>query len=137
MCHEKTIKDQNPLLTLRRNPYAYDIFDREKDFELEILDVNEAEKFLILKRKINGVIGYALVVEKDVLSVEELKAAYAQYQSVVSKLANNNFKEVELVIIYKEASTEVFDVIKEYNRAYIHRPPIHLVLNEVSKNQPS
>ena len=129
MCVEKTIKDQNPLLTLKKNPYAHSIF-KEEDFQLEVFETNETKRYLILKKKINGTIGYIFVVERNILSVEEVKIIYAQYREIVSKLSNNNFREVELVIICKKVGDEVIDAIKEYNQKYSHRPPIRLILNE-------
>lgn len=129
MCIEKTIKDQNPLLTLKKNPYAHDIF-KEEDFQIEVFETNETKKYLILKRKINGTIGYIFVVERDVLSVEEMKTIYTQYKGIVAKLSNNNFREVELVVICKRISDEVLESIKEYNQKYSYRPPIRLILNE-------
>ena len=129
MCIEKTIKDQNPLLTLKKNPYAHDVF-KEEDFQLEVFEANEAKKYLILKKKINGTIGYIFIVERDILSVEEMKTIYTQYKGIVAKLANNSFREVELVVICKRTNDEVLESIKEYNQKYSHRPPIRLILNE-------
>ena len=129
MCVEKTIKDQNPLLTLKKNPYAHGIF-KEEDFQLEVFEANEAKKYLILKKKINGIIGYIFIVERDILSVEEMKTIYTQYKGIVAKLANNSFREVELVVICKRTNDEVLESIKEYNQKYSHRPPIRLILNE-------
>jgi len=129
MCVDKTVKDQNPLLTLKENPYAHGIFKEEEDFQIEVLEANE--KYLILKKKIHdGIVGYIFVVERDILSVEEMKTIYTQYKEIVAKLSNNNFREIELVIICKEANDEVLESIKEYNQKYSHRPPIRLVLNE-------
>ena len=129
MCVEKTIKDQNPLLTLKKNPYAHDVF-KEEDFQLEVFEANEAKKYLILKKKINGTIGYIFIVERDILSVEEMKTIYTQYKGIVAKLANNSFREVELVVVCKRTNDEVLESIKEYNQKYSHRPPIRLILNE-------
>ena len=129
MCVEKTIKDQNPLLTLKKNPYAHGIL-KEEDFQIEVFETNETKKYLILKKKINGTIGYIFVVERDILSVEEMKTIYTQYKGIVAKLSNNNFREVELVVICKRTNDEVLESIKEYNQKYSHRPPIRLILNE-------
>ena len=96
MCVKKTIKDQNPLLTLKKNPYAHGIFKEEEDFQIEIFEMNETKKYLILKRKINGIIGYIFVVDRDIFSAEEMKTVYNQYKGIVAKLSNNNFREVEL-----------------------------------------
>ncbi len=130
MCIEKIIKDKNPLLTLKKNPYAYGIFKKEEDFQLEVFEVGEIRKYLLFEKKINGNIGYILVVEKDFLSMEEMKTIYTQYKKIVAKLSNNNFREVELVVICKGANDEVLDSIKEYNQKYSHRPPIRLILNK-------
>ena len=129
MCVEKTIKDQNPLLTLKKNPYAYGIFKKE-DFQIEVFETNKTKKYLILKKKINGTIGYVFVVERNKLSVKEMKTIYTHYKRIVAKLSNNNFREIELVIICKKTNDEVIEVIKEYNQKYSHRPPIRLILNE-------
>jgi len=129
MCVEKTIKDKNPLLTLKKNPYAHGIL-KEEDFQIEVFETNETKKYLILKKKINGTIGYIFVVERDILSVEEMKTIYTQYKGIVAKLSNNNFREVELVVICKRTNDEVLESIKEYNQKYSHRPPIRLILNE-------
>lgn len=130
MCVEKTIKDQNPLLTLKKNPYAHGILKEEEDFQIEVFETNETKKYLILKKKINGTIGYVFVVERDVLSVKEMETIYTQYKGIVAKLSNNNFREVELVVICKGTNDEVLESIKEYNQKYSHRPPIRLILNK-------
>jgi len=129
MCVEKTIKDQNPLLTLKKNPYAYGIFKKE-DFQIEVFETNKTKKYLILKKKINGTIGYVFVVERNKLSVKEMKTIYTHYKRIVAKLSNNNFREIELVIICKRTNDEVIEAIKEYNQKHSHRPPIRLILNE-------
>ncbi len=129
MCVEKTIKDKNPLLTLKKNPYAHGIL-KEEDFQIEVFETSETKKYLILKKKINGTIGYIFVVERDILSVEEMKTIYTQYKEIVAKLSNNNFREVEIVVICKRANDEVLESIKEYNQKFSHRPPIRLILNE-------
>ena len=129
MCIDRIIKDPNLLLTLINNPYAHGIF-KEEDFQIEVFEANKTEKFLILKKKINGTIGYIFVVEKDTLTAEEMKKIYTQYKEIVAKLSNNNFREVELVIICKATNDEVLEFIKEYNQKYSHRPPIRLILNE-------
>lgn len=130
MCVEKTIKDQNPLLTLKKNPYAHGILKEEEDFQIEVFETNETKKYLILKKKINGTIGYVFVVERDVLFVKEMETIYTQYKGIVAKLSNNNFREVELVVICKGTNDEVLESIKEYNQKYSHRPPIRLILNK-------
>ncbi len=130
MLIEKTIKDQNPLLTLNENPYAHGIFKKEEDFQIEIFEINKTRRYLILKKKINEIIGYIFVVERDILSVEEMKTIYTYYKEIVAKLSNNNFREVELVVICKTANQEMLESLKEYNQKYSHRPPIRLILNE-------
>ena len=127
MCLEKIIKDQNPLLTLKENPYAHGILKKEEDFQIEVSETNETEKYLILKKKINGTIGYIFIVERDILPVEEMKTIYTQYKEMVSKLSDNNYREVELVVICKEVNDEVLESIKEYNQKHSHRPPIRLI----------
>lgn len=128
MCIKKVIKDQNPLLTLKNNPYAYDIFG-EEDFQLEVFELNEIGKYIIFKKRINGTIGYIFIVEKELLSIEEIKKIYNRYKEIVAKLSNNNFREVELVIICNKVEKAVLDSIKEYNQIYSHRSPISLILN--------
>ena len=59
-----------------------------------------------------------------------MKTIYTQYKEIVAKLSNNNFREVELVVICKRTNDEVLESIKEYNQKYSHRPPIRLILNE-------
>ncbi|BER91747.1 hypothetical protein [Atrimonas thermophila] len=129
MCIKETIKDPDLFSTLRKNPYAHDIFKKELDFHLEVFEENEAKKYLIFKRKINGNIGYVVVIERDFLSAEEMKMIYKQYKNTVVELSNNNFREVELVVVCKRVNREVLEFIKEYNRRYPHRPPIRLILN--------
>ncbi len=128
MCIERIITDQNPLLTLMNNPYAHDIFD-EADFQLEVFEMNEEKRYLIIRKRINGTIGYAFIVERDFLSVEEMRTVYSQYKKVVVRLSNGNFRDVELIIIYRKVDEEVFEIVKEYNQKYSHRPPIRLILN--------
>ena len=130
MCVEKAIKDQNPLLTLKKDPYAHGIFKEEEDFHLEVFETNETKKYLILKKRINGTIGYIFVVERDILSVEEMKTIYTKYKEIVAKLSNNNFREVELVVISKKVNNKVLESIREYSQKYSHRPPIRLILYE-------
>jgi len=130
MCVEKKIKDYNPLLTLKENPYAHGIFSKE-DFKIEILKLDKVKKFLVLRKRINGTIGYIFIVEKSFLSVKEMKKIYTQYRKIVAKLSNNSFREVELVIICKRVDNEALESIKEYNQKYSHRPSVRLILNEV------
>ncbi|RME03496.1 MAG: hypothetical protein D6805_06270 [Planctomycetota bacterium] len=126
---EETIKDKNPLLALKKDPYAHGIL-KEEDFQIEVFETNETQKYLLFKKKINGIIGYILFTEREVFSVEEMKKIYAQYKGIVAKLANNNFREVELVVICKKLNDEVLESIKEYNQKFSHRPPIRVILNE-------
>lgn len=130
MFYESKIKDPNPLLTLVKNPYTFGICAKETDFIVEVLEFNEEKRYLIFRKKINGSVGYVCVFERNSLTIGELRAIYGEYKSLVLKLTNNNFREVEMVIICKDADPEALDSIKEYNQNYSHRPQIRVILNE-------
>lgn len=131
MCPKIIIKDKNPILTLCSNPYAYGLFKKEEDFQLEILEINEHENYILLRKKINGIIGYAFVVQINDLNAEIMKKTYNKFKNFVSEIAHNNFREFELVIITQFVDNEVTTFINEYNNRYSHRPPIRLIFYKV------
>ena len=61
MCIKGCISEKNPLAKLIEDPYAFGILNPEVDFEVELMESNIENKYLLFKRKFDSSIGYVLV----------------------------------------------------------------------------
>ncbi len=130
MLFDRRIKEPNPLRLLAQDPYAFGICTKETDFSVEVQELNVEKNYLILRKRIDGSVGYICIFERGSLTIEEMRSIYAEFRNLVLRLTNSNFREVELVLICKHYDAEVLESISEYNSTYTHRVPIKLILNE-------
>jgi len=52
MCIKGYISEKNPLVKLMENPYAFEILNRDADFDVELIESNIESKYLLFKRKL-------------------------------------------------------------------------------------
>jgi len=125
------ISDENPLVKLMENPYEFDILNKETDFNIEIIESNLEERYIVFKRRFDDSIGYVLIFDVDKIDIDEFRKLYEVYKSYCGIYSNYRFNEFELVIIAREVDDEVLKVVEQYNEKYIHRHPIMLVINKL------
>jgi len=131
MCIKGYISDKNPLAKLMENPYAFEILNRDVDFNVELIESNIESKYLLFKRKIDSSIGYVLVFCVNNITIEKLRELYEIYKKYCGKYSNYNFREFDFVIITNNIAKEALDIIKDYNEKYAHRRPITVIINKL------
>jgi len=113
------------------NPYAFEILNRDVDFNVELIESNIESKYLLFKRKIDSSIGYVLVFCVNNITIEKLRELYEIYKKYCGKYSNYNFREFDFVIITNNIAKEALDIIKDYNEKYAHRRPITVIINKL------
>lgn len=133
MCIKGHINHENPLSVLSENPYAFNILRKDVDFTVELIESNNERKYILLRKRYDNTIGYVLFVERDILSIEEMKDIYIFYKSNVERYSNYNYKELEMIIITKRIEDNALEFIEEYNEKYTNRFPISIIINMVEE----
>ena len=105
------------MLSLLRNRY--------KDLDLVIRE--KRDDVLIIEKKFNDTAGYIFLAYKETLDIGSFKDLYRSYVEFVNKVARGMFKEVELIVAYRDTSGDVESTVEAYNDAHAERKPIQLV----------
>ena len=105
------------ILSLLRNRYKdFDLITREKRGDV-----------LIIEKRFNGTAGFIFLACKETLDIDSFKDLYRSYIQFVNKVARGMFKEVELIVAYKDSSGDVESAVEAYNDAHTERKPIQLM----------
>lgn len=105
------------ILSLLRNRYkGFDLIIREKRGGV-----------LIIEKRFNNSAGYIFLACKETLEIASFKDLYRSYVEFVNKVARGMFKEVELIVAYKDISGDVESTVEAYNDAHTERKPIQLM----------
>jgi len=131
MCIKMYISEKYPLAKLMENPYAFEIFNPEEDFEVELIESNIRNNYLIFKRKFDSSIGYVIVFCIHKITVEKLRELYEIYKKYCGRYSNYNFREFDFIIITNSIEKEALEIIKNYNEKYVHRRPITVIINKL------
>jgi len=131
MCIKGYISEKNPLAKLIEDPYAFGILNPEVDFEVELIESDIENKYLLFKRKYDSSIGYVLVFYINEITVETLRELYGVYKTYCGRYSSYNFREFDLIVIANNIEKEALEIIKEYNEKYAHRRPITVIINKI------
>ncbi|GEM_PF-6333480 len=105
------------ILSLLRNRYkGFDLITREKRGDV-----------LVIEKRFNNSAGYIFLAYKETLDMYIFKDLYRSYVEFVNKASRGMFKEVELIVAYKDASGDVETTVEAYNDAHSERKPIQLM----------
>jgi len=131
MCIKGYISEKNPLVKLMENPYAFEILNRDADFDVELIESNIESKYLLFKRKFDSFIGYVLIFCINKITGEKLRELYEIYKKYCGKYSHYNFREFDFIIITNNIAKETLEAVKEYNEKYAHRRPITIIVNKL------
>ena len=129
------ISEKNPLVKLMENPYAFEILNRDVDFEVELIESNIKDKYILFKRRFDASIGYVLIFCISTITIERLRELYEIYKKCCGKYSSYNFREFDLIIITNNVTEEALEAVKEYNEKYTHRRPIAIIINKTEMTE--
>jgi hypothetical protein len=105
------------ILSLLRNKYK----------EFNLVTKEKRGDVLIIEKRFDNSAGYIFLACKETLEIDSFKDLYRSYVEFVNKVARGMFKEVELIVAYKDTSGDVESTVEAYNNTHTERKPIQLM----------
>ena len=118
--YEKILIKPNHLKNILKDENIFDFTDKE--------ELANSKLILIRKKYRTFDAGFILIGKEDnVIEWQNFKDYFLRYSDIAKQRCNFNFREISLILIASDFTTEVREFCQEYNKMYDYRKPLRLI----------